>query len=114
MEYLQKEYREAKDNLRRSFEEQILTGIEYEGKIKYRIFGSAETLKWMVDNNRLPGKLVYVGRVKFDGEEPTLEEINLSQVKYKTLKLTEKGRRLLEKQIEKRRQRLVIKNSNRV
>ncbi|MFH8109185.1 MAG: hypothetical protein QXO95_01405 [Candidatus Aenigmatarchaeota archaeon] len=113
MEYLQTEFKKARDEFLKSFEGQILIGIEYEGRIKYCLFGKdIEALKYLYDKNKLPGKLVYVGIVKLDGEEPKLEEVNLSQVKYKGIELTEKGKQLLEQGKAEIRQRLEIKSSS--
>ena len=66
----------------------------------------------MVDTGRYPAKIVYVGRIKFDGEESTLEDVDLSQVKYNIFKTTEKGKRLLEQRKEERRRKLGFRSSN--
>lgn len=99
MEYLQAEFQKAKNRFLKSFEGRILIGIEHNGQIKYCLFDEGigiETLMYLHEKNRLPGKLVYVGKVKLEGEEPKLEEVNLSQVEYRKIELTEEGKRLIE------------------
>ncbi|MEM5791137.1 MAG: hypothetical protein QXP77_03790 [Candidatus Aenigmatarchaeota archaeon] len=113
MEYLQAEFNKAKDEFRRSFEGRILVGREgLGGKVLYTITDlTLEDLKLLVDTGRY-GKVVYVGRIKFDWEKPTLEEVDLSQVKYKSFKLTEKGKRLMQQKREERRRKYGLRGPN--
>jgi len=111
MEFIKKEYEKSQ----KSFDGRIVAGFEKpDGSIRYTLWdqGSLETLKIITEREGSP-KLAYVGKVKLqeteEGVVPTLEEVDMSKVEYKVLKLTEKGKKMFEesrKERERKREML--------
>jgi len=90
-------------------EDQVIIGLRRKnGKVEYSVSReSLEALKYLQEETE-GGKrgIVFVGKVKFKETEKglvlTVEEVDMSKVKYERFKLTEEG----EKDLEQRRKLL--------
>ena len=112
--YVMQLYEARLDSLRKSFEKSTVVGFKLGEKIDYQMFGSSleDLLKQFMDEGFIPFRnleVVYVGKIKFDGDTTIVEEVDMSKVTYEKNELLKRkeARNLVKGKLTDVRQRLM-------